>query len=128
MAESILTPGQVDIEVKASDEAIWGPDLVVPLGLIVGEAVTNAMKHAFPEGRSGTIRVELLAQDLASMILRIEDDGVGIPPDRRKGSLGLQLIEMFARQINGKAALEGRRGGDGTIVVVNFPVMNHGRH
>jgi PAS domain S-box-containing protein len=125
MAESlVLLPGQVRIEVDAEEEAIWGPDLVVPLGLIVGEAITNALKHAFPEGRAGRVRVELLAQSLELMILRIEDDGVGMPSNRREGSLGLKLIEMFARQINGKARMEGKPGGEGTIVVVTFPVLN----
>jgi two-component sensor histidine kinase len=61
---------------------------------------------------------------LELMILQIEDDGAGMPSNRREGSLGLKLIEMFARQINGKARMEGKPGGEGTIVVVTFPVLN----
>jgi len=49
------------------------------------------------------------------------DDGIGMPPKRREGSLGLRLIEMFAQQIKGKAVMEGRSGGDGTMVVVTSP-------
>lgn len=48
------------------------------------------------------------------MVLRIEDDGIGMPFERREGSLGLRLIEMFTRQINGQVVMEGASGGDGT--------------
>jgi PAS domain S-box-containing protein len=129
LAESLaLAPGQVQVEVDAEEDVIWGPDLVVPLGLIVGEALTNAMKHAFPEGREGRVRVELHPKGGGLMALRIEDDGIGMPPKRREGSLGLRLIEMFAQQIKGKAVMEGRSGGDGTMVVVTFPTPNNSVH
>ncbi len=59
------------------------------------------------------------------MRLRIEDDGVGMAPKRREGSLGLRLIEMFARQVRGKASVEGGPDGDGTVVMVIFPAPNH---
>jgi two-component sensor histidine kinase len=127
LAESLaLAPGQVQVEVDAEEDVIWGPDLVVPLGLIVGEALTNAMKHAFPEGREGRVRVELHPKGGGLMALRIEDDGIGMPPKRREGSLGLRLIEMFAQQIKGKAVMEGRSGGDGTMVVVIVPTPTTG--
>ena len=58
------------------------------------------------------------------MRLCIEDDGVGMPAERRQGSLGLPLIEMFARQIKGRAAMEDRTGGEGTVVTVTFPDPN----
>jgi PAS domain S-box-containing protein len=129
LVESLaLAPGQVRVEVDAEDDAIWGPDLVVPLGLIVGEALTNAMKHAFPEGRGGRVQVELHAKGGGLMTLRIEDDGIGMPPKRREGSLGLRLIEMFGRQINGKVVMEGGSGGNGTKVVVTFPTPNNSAH
>ncbi len=122
MAES-LSPsgGQVVVEVDAEEEAVWPPDLVVPLGLIVGEAVTNALKHAFPEGRAGRVRVELRAVGGGTMRLLVEDDGVGMSVERRAGSLGLRLIEMFAKQVRGQAAMQAGQGGQGTAVVVTFP-------
>jgi two-component sensor histidine kinase len=86
------------------------------------------MKHAFPEGREGRVRVELHPKGGGLMALRIEDDGIGMPPKRRESSLGLRLIEMFAQQIKGKAVMEGRSGGDGTMVVVTFPTPNNSVH
>ncbi len=118
-------PGQVEVEVDAEDgEATWGPDLVVPLGLIAGEALTNALKHAFPEGRAGRVRVELRADGDGTMRLLVEDDGAGLPAERRAGSLGLRLVEMFAKQVKGRAAVEAGRGGRGTAVEVTFPDPN----
>ena len=55
------------VEVEAEEEAVWRPDLVVPLGLIAGEALTNALKHAFPEGRAGRVRVGLRAAGEGAM-------------------------------------------------------------
>ena len=115
------SPGRVAVEVEAEEDAVWGPDLVVPLGLIAGEALTNALKHAFPEGRAGRVRVELRAVGGGLVRLLVEDDGEGMPAERREGSLGLRLVEMFAKQVKGRAAMEAGRGGRGTAVVVTFP-------
>jgi two-component sensor histidine kinase len=115
------SPGRVAVEVEAEEEAMWSPDLVVPLGLIAGEALTNALKHAFPDGRAGRVRVELRAAGGGTMRLLVEDDGAGMPAGRREGSLGLRLVEMFAKQVKGRAALGAGRGGRGTAVVVTFP-------
>jgi two-component sensor histidine kinase len=97
---------------------------VVPLGLIAGEPVTNALKHAVPDGREGRVRVELRAEGGGQMRLLVEDDGVGMPAERRAGSPGQRLIEMFARKVKGRAAMEVGRGGQGTAVVVAFPDPN----
>ncbi|TDH58490.1 PAS domain-containing protein [Dankookia rubra] len=121
--EEGLSPlgGRVTVEVETEEEAVWSPDLVLPLGLIVGEAVTNALKYAFPDGREGQVRVELHANGDGTMRLLIEDDGAGMSAERRAGSFGLRLIEMFAKQVKGRAVMEAGRGGQGTAVVVTFP-------
>ena len=58
------------------------------------------------------------------MRLCVEDDGVGLPAERRESSLGLRLIEMLARQIKGRAAMENRTSGEGTAVTVTYPDPN----
>ncbi len=73
----------------------------IPLGLILNELLTNATKHAFPDGRNGTIRIELEVEGTQAR-LRIQDDGVGLPAGfsaAHSDSLGLKLIDILATQI-----------------------------
>lgn len=77
-------------------------DEAIPLGLILGELLTNAIKYAFPDERQGTIRIEGGRNGDIKLIVR--DDGVGVgqkqEPSRRK-SLGLQIVGILCRQLKG---------------------------
>ena len=93
----------------------------VPVGLIVNEAVTNALKHAFPSERPGSVAVRLRRQGERGLRLEIADDGVGLPgvdAGDAAGSGGTRLIRALARQLNGHPAWQARPG---TAVVVTFP-------
>jgi two-component sensor histidine kinase len=92
----------------------------VPVGLIVNEAVTNALKHAFPGERPGSVTVRLRRQGERGLRLEIADDGVGLPvaDAGAAGSGGTRLIGVLARQLSGHAAWQARPG---TAVVVTFP-------
>jgi two-component sensor histidine kinase len=68
------------------------------------------------------VDLSLAGEGLVS--LRIEDDGIGLPPSRRRGALGLQLIEMLAQQVRGSVVLGNRADGAGTVVGVTFPDPN----
>ena len=70
------------------------------------------------------MRLVLRAPGGGLMRLCVEDDGVGLPAGRRGGSLRLRLIEMLAPQIKGRAAMENRTSGKGTVVTVTFPDPN----
>jgi two-component sensor histidine kinase len=88
-------------------------DVAIPCGLIVNEVVTNALKHAFPDGRPGTVRVSLTEGPEEILELTVKDDGVGIPPGidpRNTVSLGLDLVTTFAEQLNAEVDI-GREGG-----------------
>ncbi|WP_372624754.1 sensor histidine kinase [Falsiroseomonas sp.] len=124
-AGMVAEAGRVRVEVVAEEEAIWGPDLVVPLGLIAGEALTNALKYAFPNDLEGRVLLVLRAAGGGLMRLCVEDDGVGMPETRREASLGLRLIDMLAKQIKGKAEVRKRSDGKGTVVMITFPDPNN---
>lgn len=92
----------------------------ISCGLVVNELVTNAFKHAFPDGRDGEIRIELQATD-DELVLIVADDGVGLPEgfDLAKiSSLGLQLVPLFVEQIGGRFSLE---PGPGVRFSMFFP-------
>ncbi len=74
----------------------------VPCGLIVNELVTNAIKHAFPAGRSGTVTISAQEKPDGRVSMVVHDDGVGLPADfspGRDGTLGLQLVQLLGEQL-----------------------------
>ncbi|MBS1665520.1 MAG: sensor histidine kinase [Bacteroidetes bacterium] len=90
----------------------------VPLGLILNEAITNAVKYAFPDGRKGGIEI-VLHQRGGSILLRITDDGVGLPAGfnmNGNNSLGMQLIRLFAEQLEGKLHMCGEKGVEISLI------------
>jgi two-component sensor histidine kinase len=99
---------------------VLGVDQAIPVGLILNELISNSLKHAFPNGRSGLIRIEAQShEDKAN--LAVIDNGVGVPEDRdaRKGrSLGLEIVEILARQLHGTWELKREAG---TIFRLSFP-------
>ncbi|MBP8019571.1 MAG: response regulator [Hylemonella sp.] len=83
-------------------------DQASPCGLLVNELVSNALKHGFPKGTSGEVRIQLTADESSGLLtLQVSDSGIGLPDDfelKRKESLGLVLAGDLARQIGGKLA------------------------
>ncbi|HEX4476724.1 MAG TPA: histidine kinase dimerization/phosphoacceptor domain -containing protein [Polyangiaceae bacterium] len=99
----------------------------VACGLIINELVSNALRHAFPPGRSGTVRVELDPVGDGRHALRLSDDGIGLPAGVDFGSadsLGLQLVHDLARQLG--ATVEVSRDA-GTTFTVTFDEAERGR-
>jgi PAS domain S-box-containing protein len=96
----------------------------VPFSLILNELVSNALKHAFPAGRPGSVEVRVTAEPPGALTLTVRDDGVGLDPAitaETASTLGMRLIRALAAQI--RAALEIERR-DGTIVRVILPGVN----
>jgi two-component sensor histidine kinase len=101
-------------------------DLAVPCGLILNELISNAFKHGFCNAREGEITVALLADSGGRCLLRVDDNGAGIPADldvNSKKSLGLRLVGSLTKQIRGSFEL--LRTEPGTSARVQFPVIHH---
>jgi two-component system CheB/CheR fusion protein len=110
---------RVDVEIHA-ESVLLDMSQAVPCGLIVNELLTNAFKHAFPEGRSGKISVSF-GSDQTNWRLELSDDGMGLPADihlENVNSMGFQLIQLLAQQLGG--SLDVLRGS-GTRFVLRFP-------
>jgi PAS domain S-box-containing protein len=102
------------------DEIKLDIEQVIPCGLLITELFSNALKHAFPGDKSGTIEVKLQRQG-GSLCLRVTDDGIGVPEGLDFSSaqtLGLQLIQALTVQLDGKLEQE---DGNGTRIRVVFP-------
>ena len=95
-------------------------EYAMPCGLIVNELVTNALKHAFPDGREGRISASLSYRRETGWRLEVSDDGEGLPvgmEDGRQGSLGMRIVHALASQINGELSVQ---RGRGTEFVLRF--------
>jgi two-component sensor histidine kinase len=98
-------------------------DRAVPLALLTTEILTNAFKHAFPDHRSGNIRVQMRADEDGRAVLTIADDGVGTAADAASmigsamGTMGQNLIRAFTRQLGGKLTAS---GPPGTTITLEF--------
>ena len=107
---------RIRLDVEAP-ELQMSSDQAVPVALIVTEAVSNAVKYAFPDARSGTVSVRLCTLAGGRISLTIEDDGVGIPEGQAetetgvRDGLGIQLISGFAKQLGASLTVS---QGDGT--------------
>ncbi|HTV67455.1 MAG TPA: histidine kinase dimerization/phosphoacceptor domain -containing protein [Rhizobiaceae bacterium] len=116
----VAASGRDDIEAAFQLGEVEIPaQQAAPVALIVNELVTNAIKHAFVDGRPGTVGVKVAKPD-GHYRFEVNDNGAGMPPDIRSGSFGTTLVRALARQLEAKVSWESN--GDGTKVVVTMPV------
>ena len=110
-------PQRIVMKVDVGDIQM-GIDRAIPYGLIINELVSNAIKHAFPNGRSGEIAISLRADDGGGLTLTVADNGVGLPPGldfRNTETLGLQLVNLLTKQLQGELSLVNDGGATITI-------------
>ncbi len=101
-------------------EITLGITEAIPCGLIINELVSNAVKHAFPKGREGEIRIRLVRESTKHIVLTVSDNGVGFPESvdfRNSPSLGLTLVNSLVQQLDGSIELDRR---DGTAFTITF--------
>lgn len=99
----------------------------LPIGVILNEAFTNSIKHAFPHRSQGEINISLRATKTGSVCLRIKDDGVGLPPGfniDHQDSLGLILIKGLSTQLKGRFSIDSDCNGGVRITVEFTPQYN----
>jgi two-component sensor histidine kinase/response regulator of citrate/malate metabolism len=113
----------VVLQIDVAD-VVLGIDTVIPCGLLIHELVSNALKHAFPAGK-GELTIELRAAAQGRFVLRVSDDGIGLPRGfdyRRADSLGLQLVTALAGQVDGTVDVANQ---DGTTFTITFPELKY---
>lgn len=114
MAFSTYSSARVPIELEFEvDNTVLDAQTAIPVGLIVHELVTNAMKHAFAGGRGGHLRIAFRRTDDGHACLTVGDDGAGMPATTtvpRDGGLGLGMVNSLARQIDGTVTHENTPG------------------
>ncbi|MCP1468449.1 PAS domain S-box-containing protein [Sphingobium sp. OAS761] len=118
-ADVVGSSGRSDIALDVQSEPLFVDAAnASALGLIINEILTNAIKHAYADGRSGVLRV-LVGEEDDCGIIKICDDGPGLPSTVRTKSIGTALITRLARQA--KAVATWGDNAPGTCVTITFP-------
>jgi len=106
------------------DKIFLSMDTAISIGLIINELISNSLKYAFNSGNKGELLIKLISEKDSFYILNFEDDGSGLPEDfdfYNNDSLGLQLVQMFIQQIEGKIEVA---EGKGTKYKITFRDKN----
>ncbi|NUH65448.1 ATP-binding protein [Sulfitobacter sp. S0837] len=124
-AERAFTGGDQTVGIKLNcPPLLLDNKLAVDIGLIVGELITNAYKHAFVGRERGLITIAVKREDDDGLTLRVFDDGVGLPEDaprpERSNSLGWRMIRTLTFQHEATLSV---RSDDGLSVDIRFPPM-----
>ncbi|MEA5515498.1 PAS domain S-box protein [Nodularia sp. UHCC 0506] len=118
-----IQPGTISIETNI-DEIDLNVDQAIACGLVINELLSNSIKHAFPQQKTGTITIDLHnIGDKIEMV--IQDNGVGLPHNldwSNTDSLGLSLVyDLVTEQIEGSMTVENHHG---TVFKIQFPYLN----
>lgn len=96
-----------------------GIDTAIPLGLLINEAITNALKYGIKDDNAGEINIELKKENLVDFVLNIGDDGIGMPEEvtyKNTKSLGLKLINNLTRQLRGTITRDLSKKGTNYVI------------
>ncbi|NJB67572.1 two-component sensor histidine kinase [Desulfobaculum xiamenense] len=118
-ARTTAVAGRVDVRLDCGEFHLE-PDKVMPMGLILNELVSNALRHAFEDGRTGEVRVGF-ARSGPGYELQVSDNGSGLPVSlnpETSGTLGFELVRSLVAQVGGFMAVD---RGNGTTFRISFP-------
>ncbi|MFC1833100.1 PAS domain S-box protein [Thermodesulfobacteriota bacterium] len=124
----LYSHGSVGVSVsvdKEIEEVSFGLSTAIPLGFLLTELVSNCLKHAFPDGRHGTVRLSLSSVNEKEFQLIVADDGVGLPEIvdfENPQSMGMDLIDTFVQQLHGSIEIIRDQG---TEVRIRFKEIGH---
>jgi two-component sensor histidine kinase len=108
-----IDPRTVKLNINIKD-VLLDINTAIPCSLIINEIVSNSLKHAFPDGRKGEIKVAMHPLNKKEIGLVVSDNGVGLPKGmdfRKTGSLGLHLVRLLAEdQLHGDIKLDRTKG------------------
>lgn len=99
----------------------------VPIGLIINEAVNNAMKYAFPDKKKGEVKIHFKQIGQNKYKLEIADNGVGLPENvniNTHESLGMNLMQGLAAQLDGTFFLENENGLKITVIFEHYKITD----
>lgn len=107
-----INGSRIDLDIS-TEPITLNMKTAVPCGLILNELITNALKYAFPDGRSGTMTIRCIQNPDGRFEMTVTDNGIGIPEEIdliNPPTMGLQLVSMLAEQLEGSVELTRKPG------------------
>lgn len=124
LTDSLLASYKVDTEkihiARNIDAVSLDVDILIPLGLILNELISNSLKYAFPDREEGNIALSIAPQE-KGLLVEVQDDGVGMPSTfqlETASSMGYKLIKAFVRKMKADLRIHSERG---TRVQIRLP-------
>ncbi len=116
-----ISPDRIHLKTEI-DNLQLDVETVIPLGLILNELLTNALKYAFPEDRNGEVLVRF-HQAKEGLVLEVKDNGIGIPENistEQAGGFGLKLIQTFAQKLRAQVSIQNQEGTLVQLLIQNY--------
>jgi len=113
-----INPEVISLSISV-ENVLLSIETAIPCGLIINELISNALKHAFPDNKTGEIKIEL-SQGNSEIRIIFEDNGVGFPENvdfKKADTLGLDLINLLVEQLEGTIELH-RNGGTRYMIML----------
>ncbi|MGB0881931.1 MAG: ligand-binding sensor domain-containing protein [Vicingaceae bacterium] len=114
----------INLDIKI-DTTKFNIDTLIPLGLLLNEILSNALKYAFNNMKEGNITIHFTTDIENNNTLIIGDNGIGLDPElleNDEGNLGMELIKIFVSQLDGEVKLLERKG---TFFEIKFNTQEH---
>jgi two-component sensor histidine kinase len=109
IVSSLSIASATELQVASDPGCLVPPERALPLGLIVGELITNAVKYAHPAGVAGRITLACRRRPDGNIAIEISDDGVGLPEGidpRKNGHMGFRVVRSLADQLGATIAFQ----------------------
>ncbi|MBX7075713.1 MAG: sensor histidine kinase [Methanobacteriaceae archaeon] len=118
ISNSYILEGKINIKTDI-DNKVFDLDTLVPLGLIINELITNALKYAFKNRENGNIFIKFNETEKDYFVLTVRDDGVGLIEEKKPEDMGIgsELIKSLTAQLEGTYDIE---DNNGVIVTITF--------
>ncbi len=116
-----IAPNRISLKTDI-DQIDLDIDTIIPLGLVINELLTNALKYAFPDKREGEINLTIKEEE-NQLLVEVKDDGVGMEnPEEMSSSqsFGFELIEAFQQKLNADLEIESSNGTRVSLKIKNY--------
>jgi two-component sensor histidine kinase len=113
-----ISGGRLRVEFEIDDISLE-VETVIPIGLVLNELISNALKYAFPNSEHGIVSIRLVMES-NGLLLSVADNGVGINDEMIETGFGTKIIRSFARKLEGQLSIKNDQGTSVELLIKNY--------